>query len=52
MEGLVAWGTVDDIANRVNEHLNAGADYVCLQVLEDSNPKDLMQSWRELARPF
>ena len=26
-----AWGTVEDIQNRVKEHMDAGADHVCIQ---------------------
>lgn len=26
-----AWGTIEDIQNRINEHMDAGADHVCIQ---------------------
>ncbi len=33
VDNLFAWGTVEQIAARVQEFLDAGADHVCLQVL-------------------
>ena len=49
IDGLVAWGDVDDIAARVREHHDAGADHVCLQVMT-ANPADVpVTEWRELA---
>ena len=33
IDALVAHGTPDDIAKRLNEHLEAGADHVTIQVL-------------------
>ena len=33
IEALVAYGTPDDIANRLREHLRAGANHVVIQVL-------------------
>lgn len=46
--GLVAWGSEDDILGRVREHLSAGADQVCVQVLADG-VEDLRKRWRSLA---
>jgi probable F420-dependent oxidoreductase len=48
LDALVAWGSPDDIATRVREHRDAGADHVCIQVLgvEDRFPR---AEWRELA---
>jgi probable F420-dependent oxidoreductase len=49
VDGLVAWGDLDAIASRVNEHLTAGADHVCVQVF-DPDPHGLpLQQWREVA---
>src|SRR5215470_2187871 len=49
VDAIVAWGTVDAIAKRVRAHHDAGADHVCLQVL-DAQPRALpMRQWRELA---
>ena len=36
VDDLVAWGGVDAVAERVSEHLEAGADHVCVQVLNES----------------
>jgi hypothetical protein len=33
VDALVAHGTADDIADRLGEHLRAGADHVVIQVL-------------------
>jgi probable F420-dependent oxidoreductase len=49
VDAIVAWGTVDTIAARVKAHHDAGADHVCVQVL-DADPRVLpMRQWRELA---
>lgn len=49
VDAIVAWGDVDAIAKRVRAHHDAGADHVCIQVL-DANPAILpMRQWRELA---
>ncbi|MFN8591998.1 MAG: LLM class F420-dependent oxidoreductase [Thermomicrobiales bacterium] len=49
VDDLVAWGSLDDIARRVQEHLDAGADHVCLQVLPADPTAIPRQEWRELA---
>ncbi|MBV9659708.1 MAG: LLM class F420-dependent oxidoreductase [Acidimicrobiales bacterium] len=47
IDALVAWGDVEDIATRVNEHREAGADHVCIHVItEEGMPAE---QWRELA---
>jgi probable F420-dependent oxidoreductase len=47
---LVVWGDDDAIARRVQEHLDAGADHVCLQVLaQEPLPR---VAWRRLAGIF
>lgn len=49
VDAIVAWGTIDDIAARVRAHHDAGANHVCLQVL-DPDPRALpLRQWRELA---
>jgi len=35
VDAIVAWGTEDQIAARVGAHHAAGADHVCVQVLQD-----------------
>jgi probable F420-dependent oxidoreductase len=47
VRALVAWGDEEAIAARVDEHLAAGADHVCLQVLApEALPRE---DWRRLA---
>jgi probable F420-dependent oxidoreductase len=48
-EGLVAWGSESDIRERVIEHLSAGADQVCVQVVTDGPVDGLRERWRSLA---
>jgi probable F420-dependent oxidoreductase len=49
VDGLVAWGGLDAVAARVNDHLAAGADQVCVQVF-DTDPHGLpLRQWREIA---
>ena len=51
IDGLFAWGEPARIAERVHEHHAAGADHVCLQVLQATG-RDLAAArgaWRQLA---
>lgn len=48
VDAIVAWGSEDDIAARVAEHHDAGADHVCIQVLQDGTTSPEPQ-WRRLA---
>jgi hypothetical protein len=48
VDAVVAWGGPQAITERVRAHLDAGADHVCVQVL-DPDPNGLpMASWRAL----
>jgi probable F420-dependent oxidoreductase len=48
VDAMVAWGGLDDIAERVDAQLEAGADHVCLHVL-DPDPSALpIEGWRVL----
>jgi probable F420-dependent oxidoreductase len=38
VDAVIAWGDVDAIKRRVDEHLAAGADHVCLQPLDYTDP--------------
>jgi len=53
IDALFAWGSSEQIAARLTEHLRAGADHVCLQAVlgstGTSDPATLQKSWRELA---
>jgi probable F420-dependent oxidoreductase len=48
-EALIAWGDEAAIRRRVREHLDAGADHVCVQVLMESPYEVPTEPWRELA---
>ena len=50
VDAIVAWGDVDAVVARVRAHHDAGADHVCVQVL-DPDPRALpMPQWRRLAK--
>jgi probable F420-dependent oxidoreductase len=50
IDALVAYGTSDDIAKRLGEHLRAGANHVVIQVL--GGPDRLLPTLAELAGPL
>jgi probable F420-dependent oxidoreductase len=50
IDSVVAHGTADQIARRLGEHLEAGADHVTIQVLGDS--EQLVPTLAELAGPL
>ena len=45
----MAWGDVPRLAARVREHLDAGADHVCMQVISDDEADVCLPQLRELA---
>jgi probable F420-dependent oxidoreductase len=49
VDAVVAWGDVDAIAARVDEHRSAGADHVCIQVLDEPGSPMNRAAWRALA---
>ncbi len=49
VHALVAIGDEDAIAARVREHLDAGADHVCIEVLTGDDTTVPMDAWRRLA---
>ncbi len=51
VDGLVAWGEETAIRRRVDEHRDAGADHVCVQVYTDRDGMETFpaQQWRRLA---
>jgi probable F420-dependent oxidoreductase len=51
IDAVVAYGTPDAIAQRLNEHLEAGADHVAIQVL-DAREDELISTLSELAGPL
>ena len=48
VDAVVAWGSAGDVADRIRQHLEAGANHVCIQVLAplESFP---LEAYRELA---
>jgi len=52
IDSVVAYGTPDAIAKRLNEHLEAGADHVAVQVLGGWTPETLLPALKELAGPL
>ncbi|MEU4232898.1 TIGR03620 family F420-dependent LLM class oxidoreductase [Nonomuraea sp. NPDC026600] len=49
VDALVATGGTEDIARRVEEHLDAGADHVSLHVLTATPDEPPLRQWQELA---
>jgi probable F420-dependent oxidoreductase len=49
VDTIVAWGTMDDIAARVQAHHDAGADHVCIQVIAENGNEVPTAAWRDLA---
>lgn len=52
IDSVVAYGTPEAIARRLNEHLEAGADHVAVQVLGGWTPETLLPALSELAGPL
>jgi len=50
VDAVVAYGTLDQIAARLNEHLDAGADHVPVQILTKN--ENLIAALAELAGPL
>lgn len=49
VDAIVAWGTEEQIAKRVAEHHSAGADHVCVQVLQADPRTAPIEQLRRLA---
>lgn len=49
VSAIVAGGDLGAIAKRVREHLDAGADHVCVQVLTADPSRAPLAEWREIA---
>jgi probable F420-dependent oxidoreductase len=49
IDALVVWGDEATIASRIQEHRDAGASHVCIQVLTDSPGALPLEQWRILA---
>ncbi|MFG1705018.1 TIGR03620 family F420-dependent LLM class oxidoreductase [Nonomuraea sp. M3C6] len=49
VDALVVRGTIDDIAHRVHQHLDVGADHVSLHLLTTTPHVPPLRQWRALA---
>jgi probable F420-dependent oxidoreductase len=52
IDAVVAYGTPEAIVQRLNEHLEAGADHVAIQVLGGWTDETLLPALSELAEPL
>ena len=50
VDAIVAWGDLDTVRARVQEHLDAGADHVCLQALTADMAELPRDQWKALAK--
>ena len=48
IDAVIAWGDVDAIVRRVREHLDAGADHVCVQLRADQSSDPMAEAYAEL----
>jgi probable F420-dependent oxidoreductase len=49
VDALIPWGTPEAIGDRLQEHLGAGADHVCVQVVRDHGHGFPLEEYRQLA---
>ncbi|WP_220454406.1 TIGR03620 family F420-dependent LLM class oxidoreductase [Nocardioides immobilis] len=49
IDRLFAWGSISDVAQRVEEHIASGADHVALYALRPRSGQVPLEEWRELA---
>lgn len=49
IDDLVFWGSLDDIVTKLQEHLEAGADHVGIQVIGVEPGQTALPQWRQLA---
>lgn len=49
VDAIVAWGSLETIARRIDDHWQAGADHVCLQVITEDRRLLPIREWQELA---
>ena len=49
VDAIVAWGSADDVLTRVQAHIDAGADHVCIQTLRANQTEVPLEDWRELS---
>jgi hypothetical protein len=49
VDGLIACGDIDAVAERIAQHQRAGADHVAVNVISDSPDELPIDKWRSLA---
>jgi probable F420-dependent oxidoreductase len=49
IDAVIAIGDVDAIVRRFRDHLDAGADHVCVQIREEDSTDPALRAYRELA---
>ena len=49
IDATIAWGDADAVAARVREHLDAGADHVCVQYIDADDADLCLPAYAELA---
>jgi probable F420-dependent oxidoreductase len=49
VDAIVAWGGIDRVVERIRAHHEAGADHVCIQVLNGDRTRLFRDEWRALA---
>lgn len=49
VDAIVAWGTLDDIRDRIKAHLDGGADHVCVQVVSANPAAVTMEEFKQLS---
>lgn len=49
VDAIVAWGSLEQVAARIQAHLDAGANHVCVQVQPTVQLSLPLAEWRELA---
>ena len=49
VDALVAWGTVAEVRERIEEHFRAGASHVAIQALSEDAARLPVEEWRALA---
>ena len=50
VDAIVAWGDLEAVGRRIDEHMTAGADHVCVQVLTEDPSRLPLDEWRTVAR--
>lgn len=48
-DAIIAWGSPQDVVTRIAEHRDAGADHVCVQLLDENPAAFPREQWRQLA---